>query len=296
VTVPERQNAPDARVSSRAFSRRYRAAKRWLSLRFGVSILVGTVGVALVWLVPETGYWVSAFAAAWIVASQLILRPTEKAAQLEGARAQEDFDVRVLGLPWNKKIAGTRPSPEVLLEWGQKGEDLVDWYPDVSGARAPVDCLICQRGSLMWAHRDHRKYANGLAALGASIVALSLLVGVLRELTLGDYLLYLGVPLMPAILDVFRASTQHRETSVHRGMLHERSERLLERSIEECELPEVEECREIQNDLFEARCRPGVPTWLYERSWIVRQEGLDEATARIIDRLPPELKDNSTDT
>jgi hypothetical protein len=203
-SIFERQNRATALRAACAFRRRYVLAKRWRALRLVVAAVLGTGGVLLALLEPSTADYVAASAAGWIVVGRVFLEPQERREQEHGALAQEAFDVEVLGLPWNATTAGPKPEPEDLRNWGHRcSPDVVrNWYSDARPAGHPVDTLICQRSSLTWARQDHQTYARVLRAGAIAAWVASLVIAVVLKLSVGEYLLRLGLPILPALLDV----------------------------------------------------------------------------------------------
>lgn len=107
-------------------------------------------------------------------------------------------------MPWSPGALGARPAPEDVRNWGrgESAEGLRDWYPDARPARRPVDVLLCQRSIVTWARQDHATYADFLRWSAGAIFGVTLILGVSLDLTLGEYLLRLGIPVLPGCLDV----------------------------------------------------------------------------------------------
>lgn len=292
-SITERQNAPEALRAAKAFRRRYALARRWRSLRLGVGLVLGTVGVLLALLEPSTGEYVAAFAAAWIVFSRTVLLGQERREQDAGALAQEVFDIEVFGLPWNAAKVGPTPAPEDLCNWGERqGETEVrDWYPDVGTVQHPVDVLLCQRASVTWARQDHGTYAQVLRwSVGVALV-LTVMLGLLLGLDLGDYLLRLGLPVLPAALDVLDIATANAELARSRGRLQREADSLYVRARDTHQPPSVHDCRGLQDEIYATRRVPGVPDWFYRLTRERRQRNMQDVAREHAQRLPAVLRD-----
>lgn len=291
-SVFEHQNTPDALVIARAFRRRYALARRWRLLRVGVGVLIGTVGVLVALLVPDTSDYVSAAAAAWIVFSRTVLAANEQRHRQHGATAHELFDTQVFHLPWSPSIAGDQPAPEDVRNWGrgQSEDGLRDWYSDARPARHPVDVLLCQRSTITWARQDHATYAQLLRwIVGLGLVG-TVILGVALDLSLGEYLLRLGLPVLPAALDVLDIAKTNTEVAAAKTRLETEADALLSRARTTATPPTVAECRDLQNGIYATRLRPGVPNYVYRATRARRQENMDETVQMQVLSLPTSLR------
>ena len=291
-SVFERQNTPDALVIARAFRRRYALARRWRALSVGVGLLIGTVGVLVALLVPDTSDYVSATAAAWIVFSRTALVANEQRHRRHGALAHELFDTRTFHLPWSPSVVGGQPAPEDIRNWGrqQSEEGLRDWYSDARPARHPVDVLLCQRATITWARQDHATYAYLLRwTVGVGLVG-TVILGVSLDLSLGEYLLRLGIPVLPAALDVLDIAKTNTEVAAVKTRLETEADALLSRARTAATPPTVAECRDLQNGIYATRLRPGVPDYMYRVTRARRQENMDETVQMQVRSLPTSLR------
>lgn len=290
--IAERQNDPEALDLAKAFRRRYATARRWRLLRVGTGLLIGTAGVLLALLEPSTGEYVSAIAAGWIVFGRTVLDAYEQRQRRCGALAQELFDTQVFKLPWSPSTVGRRPAPEDVRNWGrgQSDEGLRDWYADARPARHPVDVLLCQRSIITWARQDHTTYAHLLRwAAGLAFVA-TLIVGVILDLSLGEYLLRLGVPVLPACLDILDIAKANSHVAAIKERLEQQANTLLARACSDGRPPTIAECRELQDGIHATRLLPGVPNWMYGITRSKRQENMEETVRHQASTLPAALR------
>lgn len=288
----ERQNEQIPLAAARAFRRRYTLSVRWRSLRVSVGFLIGTVGVLAALIFPATADYVSAAAAGWIVISRALLQPAEQRERHRAASAQELFDTTVFDLSWSRSISGAEPAIQDIRSWGrhQKEDGLRDWYADTRPATRPVDVLLCQRATITWARQDHVLYARVLRAGVLAAFVVTLIVGVVLGLSLGDYLLRLGVPILPAGLDVLDMATDNARLADGKVHLEAEANALLVESKRTQQVPEERAVRELQNAIYATRLRPGVPQWIYRLTRADRQDDMGAATRIDVEGLPDALK------
>lgn len=291
-SIFERQNKPEAFGLAKAFRCRYAVARRWRRLRVATGVLIGTAGVLLALLEPSTGEYVSAIAAAWVVFGRTVLDAYEQRQRRCGAVAQELFDTEVFALPWNPSAVGARPAPEDVRNWGrgQREEDLHDWYADARPARHPVDVSLCQRSIITWARQDHTTYAHLLRwIVGVAFIA-TLIIGVALDHSLGEYLLRLGVPVLPAGLDVLDTAKANAQVAAAKERLENQADALVTRARTNARPPTIAECRELQDGIYGTRLLPGVPNWLYKLTRGTRQQNMENTVSQQVLDLPTALR------
>ena len=189
---------------------------------------------------------------------------------------QEVFDTDLFQIPWNHHRADPKPTSEEILclaETFQKTAttDVLkkkeDWYPvEISPVAIEYGRLICQRASMRWDASLRKSYAFYFTVVVVSLLAGALLYGVLKHLTLVQFVLAVVVPLLPAGVKIWREQKKHEESSA----ASERARSLLEafwtQAIEQNVPPArlLEESRRLQDELFDRRrLSPPVPEWLY---------------------------------
>jgi hypothetical protein len=291
-SIHDRQNGSTALRAARAFRRRYTIAKRWRMLRLGVGISLGTAGVILALLERSTSDYLATAAAGWIVLSRMVLLAQERIAQGDGALAQEVFDTEVFDLPWNVALAGPRPAPEDLRNWGERQteDELRNWYADTAPAKHPIDALICQRATVTWARQDHATYAQILRVLAYAALALTVILGLVLGLSLGGYLLRLGIPILPAVLDISDVADDNAALGRSRGRIAYEANRLYEKACDTQNAPTIQECRTLQDEIYSSRRVMGVPSWFYRLTRSRRQRNMEEVTREQVDNLPASLR------
>lgn len=291
-SIYERQNQPPALIAARAFRRRYAIARRWRLLRVGVGLALGSLGILVALLWDSSSDYVAAAAAGWLVFGRAILEAQESRERRHGVAAQERFDTYVFGLPWSSSVAGPQPAPEDLRDWGRKqSEDgLRDWYANARPAQHPTDVLLCQRSVITWARQDNTTYAHLLRwAVGVWLV-LTLVLGVALDLSLGEYLLRLGIPALPAALDVLEIAKGSSKVAELKARLERDADALLSAAQASAIPPSVAQCRDLQNGIYASRLLPGVPDWMYKLTRDQRQGNMEHAVRSQVDSLPAALR------
>lgn len=294
-SIFERQNEPAALDFARAFRRRYTTARRWRLLRIATGLLIGTAGVLLALLEPSTEEYVSATAAAWTVFGRAVLDGYEQRQRRCGALAQELFDTYAFALPWSPCALGERPAPEDVRNWGrgESDEGLRDWYADARPARHPVDVLLCQRSIITWARQDHATYAQVLRWSAGAIFLFTLVLGVALHLTLGEYLLRLGIPVLPACLDVLDIAKANVEVGAAKNRLEQEANDLLAQARATEDPAPVEACRALQDGIYATRLQPGVPNWMYTITRSHRQQNMEQTVTDQATNLPAALRSSA---
>jgi hypothetical protein len=195
-------------------------------------------------------------------------------------------------LPWNAAKAGPAPAPEDLCNWGERQAEteVRDWYPDVRPVQHPLDVLLCQRASVTWARQDHGTYAQVLRwGVGVTLV-LTVALGLILGLDLSEYLLRLGVPVLPAALDVLDIATANAALAGSRGRLQLEADGLYERARDAGLPPSVHECRGLQDEIYATRRVLGVPDWFYRLTRERRQRNMQDVASEQVQRLPAALR------
>jgi SMODS-associating 4TM effector domain len=223
---------------------------------------------------------------------RVILEPQQGRERRHGAAAQERFDTDVFGLPWSTSVVGPQPAPEDLRDWGRKHTEdgLRDWYADARPAQHPTDVLLCQRSVITWARQDHTTYAHLLRWAVGIGVGLTLLLGVALDLSLGEYLLRLGIPALPAALDVLDIAKGNAKVAEVKARLENEADALLSGAQATARAPSVAECRELQNGIYATRLLPGVPNWMYKLTRTQRQGNMEQTVRSQVDSLPAALR------
>lgn len=295
-TIPEVQNSPQRLDELAAQRELYTRAKRVHTVQ---TILTGPIAVAvalLALLAAPTRPYVALWSAAVTLADLLWLNPMQRRLKTDGARVQEAFDCTVLGLPWNEIAAGGRPDAELVAEnaalYAPRAErmpTLRDWYPPVVGA-LPLSCAraICQRENCQWDGKLRRRYAAAVwTFLGVAVVGV-VVVGLLRDLKVIDWVTSVVLPIIPAVILGIRQGRENIESATRLDELKAHAVRAWEGACSgRAESRLSSDSRALQDELFASRKRsPLVFDWVFK----LLRDRYERQASRAADELVAEAK------
>lgn len=244
----------------------YTAAKRWHLAGTALVLALALVSPLVLLYRPSWGPTLGAIAGAWIFASRLLLDPWKLRLQAKGAAAQEMFDCDVLGIAWNPALA-RQPSPEEIRNASKSIDDQkkvkkhLDWYPAKVPMAWPTSVITCQRSNAVWARRQHYGYGLFLAGAAGAWAIVGIVVAMLHEASLAEYLTTIALPSLPAMLDATELSRKHLSASSKRLELEDECNRL---AADPGMVTHVS-LREVQDELFVLRRdAPLVAGWFYK--------------------------------
>lgn len=251
------QHDDNALLLLRAQRMAYRKAKRMRLARLAGSVLLAALAPAIVLCVPTAKEYLSLLAALWAVLSAIALKRAEKELTLSGARLQEDFDCKVLGLPWNAALAGERVPPEQTYQLADgvdvEKEKLRNWYADTGTCDVTRRCLALQRSNVAWDYGLRREYAAVVAGLGASLFVAYLVLALYDAQSIRDYLLGLLIPSLPALLHARETSQTHAEAAREAETTRKQADQLLAQHGRGVGAVTVAELRALQDRIFAGR-------------------------------------------
>lgn len=239
------------------------AAKSTSYHRANLFGLIGSIGALLLalsapvafFLVPVAGPVLGAAAGAWIFIARVGLDPLRAEWQLKGVCAQEAFDCDVLGIEPNRSLPPPLPPEEIRSAAGELDLGIASdpWYPSSGQDSWPTSVLICQRSNAVWASRQHRSYANLLRSATITWAAVGIILAILHDASLAEYLTTLLLPSLPTLLDATELSCRHFDIAAMRQRINEELEALIVTGG-----ADAAQIRKVQDRLFELR-RDSVP-------------------------------------
>lgn len=269
--IAEDQNSPDNLRLLAAQRHLYTQAKR---LHFWC--VGGTVGLAatapLVFLVwPASRTALAILGGVWTIISRLILEGVEANKTKQAATIQEQFDVDLFGLPWNRTLVGNKVKPELIHSAARSfhgdQEELKDWYADSGDIPRPLSTLLCQRTNLVWDWRLRRHYAWGISLATLALFSLGIILAVVTNQTVVDYILALFLPALAAILKGIEISRDHFKIAAEKEKVEKELSALWERGLKNPGLISEDHCRRIQDYIYVLRSQgPLVPDQWY--AWL----------------------------
>lgn len=267
MSIPNRQNCPEALQQLEATSFLYHCAKWVRNLGFFQVILVGSLMFAVFAAKNDAFSEVVTFGAmlTWLI-DQIVLKTQECRLKKEAAIIQEEFDCFVLDLPWPEYKGVSHPTPDRIKHLASKARNvpkivdkLKDWYtPDAIPSDPDQARVHCQRINCWWDVSLRRKWKTFLRVIVWSFVAATILVAIVTGITVAE--------LTALAASNFRllawGSSEIGEQSAAIDQIDGIHRYVSSLSSEERISPTV--CRQIQDEIFEHRCfNPPVPNWFY---------------------------------
>jgi len=268
-TLHSNQNAPDALRLLIAQRRLYRKAKRWLAARWLGFVVIGIAApvVSTVW--PNCAAVAGAAAGVWIFLGRTWLLTSQEIITARAAAIQEQFDLLVFGMP-SVERATHRSSPEEisLIVGGDSqvrvvagDEHLLDWYP-FKGKDGTIAIGIAQRANVAYTDSLLKTTVSAWSMVIAVWLMALTIFAIAAGLTLGEFVLGVGLPILPAALDAIQLFNGVRRSSADKADLAQEIEDRL------AGVPNSVRPHDLlvwQSRLFELRrSAPEVPDFLYK--------------------------------
>lgn len=281
--ITERQNQPDHLRRLFAYSHYYQVAHRWRRARAFGTFVLAAVGPVVSVLVPSTTDLIAAISGGWLVLGRTVLTWLEQRDTLEAVRVQELYDTTLFHLDWNAALVGRRPSPDDVAGAARHIKDhspYQDWYSiDLGDTPWPADVLLCQRQSMVWSRQDHRAYGTTILAVGIAWFVVGVIVALVRDLSLADYLIKMFLPSAPALLDSVELARLHWRHAVSRRQVEHKIDDLWQAYRAQPEALTPVDCREIQNSAYLLRRDgPRVPQRFYKLRKLISEANTKAGT------------------
>lgn len=268
--IVQEQNTPDILRLLAAQKQMYSQAKLIHFVRVVIVLLLELAAPFVILNKPQWRDALELVGALLTLISALILNGIETTKVRQAATVQEQLDVHLFRLPWNRTLVGTEVTSELINRAANQytgGEDKIrDWYPDPSGMPYPKDALLCQRTNLVWGVRLQSTYAFALLIVTVGYLLIGLWFG--RHEDLVAYLVAILVPALPALLEAIDTYKRHTESAREKTDLLEHVDDLLhDKTVIGLPSQAVDECRRVQDAIYVLRStKPLVPDWWY-RLW-----------------------------
>jgi hypothetical protein len=286
--ISQRQDEPQHLNRLLAYSHDYQVAHRWRRARALGTFVLAAVGPFVSLFIPATTDLVAAISAGWLVLGRTVLTGMEQRATLHAARVQELYDTNLFHLPWNAALAGRRPSPDDVAAAARHitdDRDYRNWYSiDLGNTPWPADVLLCQRQSMVWSRQDHRSYSATILTAGVSWFVVGLIIALVRDLSLADYLIKIFLPSAPAFLDTVELARLHWQHANARQQAEHKIDDLWQAYTAQPEQLAVSDCREIQDAAYLLRRDgPRVPHLFYKLRRATSEANTKAGTAALRD-------------
>lgn len=189
------------------------------------------------------------------------------------AKIQEQFDTNVFKLKWDDISVGKRVDKFIIVKKSQKFikknpnySGFVDWYTDNAvSSDYPSSIFYCQEQNLCW-DSSLRKIIVLLSILMLfSILLITLILGLLNNITLKSFLTENLLLLAPVFLYFYNLIIDHTETIKTLNRLKEISSNLKNTLKKKTSCQIISECRILQTNIYIHRksARP-IPNWIHK--------------------------------
>jgi len=297
------QNKPARIELLRAQRRFYGRAKMWQNLFSGLALLLPALGIYFSTTSPEVRPFLGLGSIVILLLEVEVISRLQRENSKRGAKVQEQFDTEVLGLEWNKLVAGSRVDPEDIraITTGSLSEAerlrLLNWYePPIATLPLSFGRLICQRTNLTYDSRVRTRYANFLLCF-AIFMAVGLIGFALwKKLPMDDAILNLFLPALPLAAFVLREHRKQRDTVESLTTLKSEVEKLWDKATGGASSETLTtDSRALQDAIYRHRAsNPLVYDWLYD---LLRDRDEDltrHATEKLVAQAQAALKTRET--
>lgn len=287
--IAERQNDPWSLDLLAAQRQLYREAKRWRQLRTWSVSASALAAFAATIFAPDLLKVVGPLGAALLLI-QYLAGQFEKGRTAMGALVQELFDTSVYPLPWND-INGPRPDPEEVVAAAAhfRGDrtKLANWYTVPGDVRYPLDVLLCQRCNLRWDVSLRRAYADTIVVCLIVLFLAIAAAGVLRILSMGDWLLAVLATIGAFVLGV-ETVIAHREHAREQTEFKAIVQTAWEKACSQHRPVPANELHAIQDRIYRLRAiAPPVPEWFYHRKRAQQEIEMRRAAEQMATEIQP---------
>lgn len=271
--VPSRQNEPQFMQLLRARSETYRRATRLQVIQIIVTVAVPVVSAVIGLIFPHVRPYVAMIAIAVTLIDIAVLDRAMKRRLKTAALICEEFDCKLLEIPWNRFAAGKRPEHEIITsaerDWSDGDDKLLNWYPAAVGL-APMHLarIICQRTNL-WYDATLRERYGDLLLMAAVVIVIGLVsAGLAANLPFADFVVTILAPCAPLLSWALRDAFKQRDAADAQKTARSEAEALWDLAItggcaeNEC----ARRSREFQNTIFQRRvANPLILPFVYNR-------------------------------
>ena len=252
----------------------YSCAKRISAIQATLAGATPVLGAVAIALCTEAQLWASLAGIIVALLNRVCLDPWQDRFRKTAAQIQEDFDCKVLSLPWNKVLAGQRPAAEEIHEAVKKARPepeapLENWYPTIIDSLPLHQArVICQRTNCWWDSKLRCRYRITILIVLSLISIIVLVLGFLAEMNLQKLVLAVLAPLSPTILWGLCEARRHKQAAAALDRLKDCGNSLWEKVVqgEVVEAEATSRSRELQNAiLLHRRTNPFVFDWIYQK-------------------------------
>lgn len=208
-----------------------------------------------------------------------------------GAKLQEEFDTKVLKLPWNSFVAGDNVIPEDIRSYSSKPlsekreREISSWYESCVG-EVPIHIgrLICQRTNIHYDQRLRRRYGGGLVALTV-IAGFILLFAALRmDPKFSEVIMSFFVPFTPILSWTLREHRKQLDTAAALERLQSEFKKMWAAALGD-ESPQMIEIysRQLQDAIYQHRASASlIFNWIYRCMRNINEDEANHAANELV--------------
>jgi hypothetical protein len=248
----------------------YRDAEWFWTARAGGATVLAVAGPFIAGSLPAYRIAIASLGVAFAIVSEALLRHLEVSKVRQAVLVQEQFDVEVYRLLWNRNLVGRRLMPELIVAASRRflgdREKLRNWYPDTGNIDRLLAILLCQRLNMVWDVRQRRRFAALAVFATSGLFGAGVVAGLILRESLADYVLGILSPSISAYIIGAQISQQHWEIAASKESVEETINGLWgARMNDKSALTELD-CRQVQDRIYMLRGRsPVLPDWLYQQ-------------------------------
>jgi len=268
VTISKDQNSNEL-ISLLAAQRHfYSKAKTAHGFRFFGALLWLALSPCIVYFLPHLKTSIAIASCLIFLFSEFIFEPFERYCINTASLIQEEFDVKLFGIPWNQVLAGSRISTEITdsaaRAFGPKLQVFSNWYDAPEDLPKSLQILICQRANLVWDSRVRSHFGYVLYFWALLIAFIGLAISFSLSLSLSDYLLVFLIPSLSPIVGSYRWGLRHFDVALEKTGIENRFLQIWKKALENQGNNIEADCRTIQDSIFQLRRKKAlVPDWFY---------------------------------
>lgn len=220
--------------------------------------------------------WIVATVSVFItIADVTLLTPLLDSRKEKAAKIQEYFDISVLDIKWNQILVEDKPNKEEIFRYSEKYnkkfsnfDSLKNWYSDkIQQIETDVAKIICQRSNCVYDYSIRDAYSKVIIFILIVTIILLLVIGVIKGLTLRNFFLLVGLPILPVIILLIRLIKSHKTSTENLHKLKQVIDSTWEEVVIKGRKENINDLsREIQNKIFlNRKSSPLIFDWFYEK-------------------------------
>lgn len=271
--ISTRQNSDDNLQRLFAQSYLYSRAKLLSGTQATLAVATPALSFVAIKLCTDAQPWASLAGIVVALVNRIILDPWHDDRRKVAARIHEDFDCRVLNLPWNDALSGPQPAPEDIHEAAAKAKvatraQFTNWYaPIVACLPEHKARVVCQRTNCWWDGKLRRHYRHIVLIVLGIVGFVAFLMSFWAEMGLQEFILSVATPLLPFLLWGVCEARRQNEAADSLDRLKTLAGRLW-KEIQEgmTATAATRRSRELQDALYlNRRTNPFVFNWIYRK-------------------------------